>query len=224
MSKKDDELMWLFNHMETLPNEDVSYMNSVLLDNNGFLQPVPAAYLAALPVMHLKIWAVKNAVYQFVTLEMIDWLKNEIGDYTAIEICAGSGCIGRALGIVSIDRKLQENPLMQLYYTMMGQAPIKYPADVVTMEADYGVMFYKPDCVIGAFVTQYGLEQNQNCNPFGPHEIKIVPQVKKYICFGNKHTHAGKHIFDLPHEELSFPWLFSRAKDQSLNRVWVWNR
>jgi hypothetical protein len=202
--------------------EDVSYLDKILFDEGGRFKVVDAAILSQIPVNHLQIWAKKNAVYQFVTTEMIEWLNDETTGLRTIEICAGLSLIGRSLGIVSTDRKLMDDPEIRAHYQAIKEPTINYPPEVVTMEADKAVIHYNAECVIGAFVTQYGTIPERNCNPYGPHERQILKHVKKYICFGNKNTHAGKHIFKLPHRELSFPWLFTRCADQSLNRVWVW--
>lgn len=214
----------MINQFRILETVDTTYLDSILLDNKGILQPVSMELLSSIPMTHLQIWGVRNAIYQFVTTEMIEWVKNEIGCLQTIEICAGSGCIGRALGIQSIDKMLQATDEYRFYYSLIGQPTISYPSDIIKMDADQAVDFYKPDCVIGAFVTQYGTIAERNCNPDGPHETQIVKKVKKYIHFGNKKTHAGKHIFKRPHTELSFPWLFTRCELPEMNRVWIWDK
>ena len=59
---------------------------------------------------HLKIWCVKNAIYQILTTELVDWLKKYIGEKKAIEIGAGKSGIGRALGIPATDSAMQTMP------------------------------------------------------------------------------------------------------------------
>lgn len=211
-----------FPGLMELPNIDVSYINDLLLDSAGLYQPVHAKELSRIPHAHLQVWALNNAIYQFCTIEMIQWLKKEIEDLSAIEICAGNGIIGRSLGIPTTDGYHQERPEIKALYSLMNQPVIKYPADVLKFEASEAVEHFKANCVIGAFVTQYGTIEGRNCNPFGPHETQIVKKVKKYIHFGNKITHANKYIYMLPHRELKFDWQFTRCAYPNANRVWIW--
>lgn len=136
-----------------LPNENVDYLDDLLL-NNGLVQVVPAIVLSAIPPVHLSIWGNKTGVYCLPTVELIDWLRNKIAGRSAIEICSGNGAIGRALGIPRTDSYNQTTPQMLAYYTLYNQTPIFPPEDVQKFEANEAVDHFKPEVVVGSYVTQ----------------------------------------------------------------------
>ena len=83
---------------------------------------------------------------------------------------------------------------------------------------------YNPDVVFGSFVTQrWRNENDKDGNMWGPLEEEWVESGTMYIHIGNEVTHKNKRILNLPHETFHFPWLRSRAIDQSKNVIWVWN-
>jgi hypothetical protein len=212
--------------IKVLTDQDVSYLDKLLLDINYHVRAVAAADLREIPHDHLMIWATKNGVYQFATTEMIEWLKNEIGDNKAIEIGAGCGVIARSLGIIGTDSYIQHNKKYKEYYDLIGHEITRPPKDIKKYESLEAVRVFRPHTVVGAFITQYGTADDDArgipCAPFGTKEKEMLKKIKKYIHFGNKVTHACKHIYQLPHQELHFDWLFNRALDQSQNRVWIW--
>lgn len=212
--------------VKVVSDANTDYLNKILLDDKGRYQPVPAAILHDINIEHLQLWAIKMGVYQFVTTEMIDWLKNEIGDNRAIEIAAGNGAISRALGIIGTDSYRQQDLDVKLFYDLLGHATTDPPKDILKYEALAAVKKFRPHTVVGAFITQYGTKAERQkdfvCNPTGVKEWEILYYIRKYICFGNLNTHPGKKIYQLPHKVYKFDWLLSRAIDQSQNRVWVW--
>ena len=72
-------------------------------------------------------------LYTFPTKELTDWLRSEIDDdpdyepHEAIEICCGTGWIGRTLGIPITDSCLQERDDIRQAYLSQGAMPINYP-------------------------------------------------------------------------------------------------
>lgn len=217
----------MYKGIQILLDENVDYLNDILLDENGRYKSIPFGIMNKIPLTHLHLWAHHNAIYQFVTDEMTEWLKAEIGGEYAIEIGAGNGVISRSLGIIGTDSYIQvDDKAVRAYYDMLKVAVTRPPAQIQKYEAYEAVRALKPHTVVGAFITQFGTgadyRQGINCSPYGVKEWMMLPFIKKYILFGNKITHNGKHIFELPHRELQFAWLVSRANDQSLNRVWIW--
>ena len=164
----------------------------------------------------------QKGLYTLPTTQLIDWLSsNIIGK--AIEIACGNGAIGRALGIPLTDNRMQEWPQIQLLYLMQGQKTVTYPKDVEALEGMEAVIKYRPDTVIGSFVTekfQPGISKQGNV--FGVDEVLLLTKVRRYINIGNLNTHHGKPIYALKHASYNFDWLITRAKDQSLNRIFVW--
>lgn len=164
-----------------------------------------------------------HGIYVLPTQELIDWLNLQIRG-NAIEICAGNGAIGRALGIPITDNRMQEWPLIKEHYASLGQPTIKYPDDVQKFEASEAIAHFCAHTAIGAFVTHR--YNGKSGNAFGPNENDVCSRLYRYILIGNEITHADKPILDKNHykyETFSFPWLITRSHRQDLNRIWVFD-
>lgn len=211
-----------------MQDEDVSYMDKLLLDSNGMLQPVAAKELLRLPPTHLMIWGNRNGVYTFATHELIDWIREKINGRKAIEICAGNGVIGRALGITSTDSYIQTTPEMIAYYELMGnQKPIFPPPDVLKFEANEAVDHFQPEVVVGCYVTQKYLPGDEGppkigSSYYGTDELLVLPKIKTYINVGNFSTHKDKRIRQQPHTVYKFPWICTRSGQPEENEIVVW--
>ena len=57
---------------------------------------------------------------------------------------------------------------------------------------------------------------------YGIDEDYILSKVKKYIVIGNEVVHSQKRILQYKHQELKFPWLYSRSMNISGNTIYVW--
>ena len=207
-----------------LKNKDVSYLNKELL-NEGLLQIKPASFYDNIPQDHLAIWCHKNGIYGLPTTELIDWLKNEIiGD--AIEIGAGNGSIGRAFDIPITDACVMKRPEVQLYYKMGRQPITTYPEDIIELSAIEAISKYKPDTVIGCWVTHLYQEDDSDRGGsiYGIDEKDLLTKVKKYIVIGNKTVHGIKKILERDHKEYTFPWLFSKSMHSNKNIIYVWEQ
>jgi hypothetical protein len=210
------------NHFNT------QHLDSVLLDNEGRLKVLDTVVFGQINPIELKVWARNNGVFHFITTEMITWLKDRISGKAAIEICAGKGTIGRALGIPSTDSYVLQKPRNLYKIVELGEEPTNPPPDVLRYEAMQAVRKFKPAVVVGAFVSQVHRPwEDYNIipsSPFGVDEELLLQHVQTYIMFGNKGPHKFKRIFKHKHKEYSFPWLHTRAQNQQLNRVWIWNK
>ena len=133
---------------EVLDDVDTGYLDELLLDR-GLVRPVRWKKLRCVPQAHLKVWCVRQGVYQLPTCELIDWLKEAIAGRTAIEICAGRSCLGRSLGIPMSDSYLHLHPDMHRMYQILKQTPTQPPGDVERLTANEAVAKYKPQVVIG---------------------------------------------------------------------------
>lgn len=209
------------------PDFDTSYLDKLLLDEKKQLIPIDSSILKYIPHLHLQIFCHKNGIYHIITTELIEFLKNEIGSRRTIEINAGNGCISRTLGITGIDNRMhtRNKRLKERLLLVNGSAP-NIPKEIKNFEALNAVRLFRPEIVVGAFVTQKSQAHHSAMGIqgsfWGVDETAMLKMVKKYIHFGNKETHRGKFIFSLAHQELSFHWLYNRSRDQSLNRVWIW--
>lgn len=210
-----------------IENEDVSYLDKLLLDEKG-LKPVFAKDLSEVNPVHLMIWGNKNGVYTYPTVELIDWLREQINDKKAIEICSGTGVIGRALGIPFTDSYIQTSPEMILLYLSANQHPIQPPEDVLKLEANDAVDHFNPEIVIGCYVTQKYLPGDEGppkigSSIYGVDELIMLPKIKTYINIGNTSVHGDKRIRSIySHEVHRFPWLFTRASQPEKNEIVVY--
>lgn len=213
---------------EILENVDTSYIDAILMDERGLIKPVPHSHLKDIPHIHLRIWCSKRAVYVIPTTELIDYLKSlMITAAMPVEICAGNGSIGRALGIPSTDSYMQTEPHMKMWYASLGQKPITPPPDVLKGEAIEIINSLKPDFVVGAFVTQKfkkGDEETQMpSSVYGVDEMQISRKVKQYIKIGNDNVHGRMRIMNLEHQTIRPEFLVTRAIDQSKNGIYIFN-
>ena len=202
---------------------DLTKLKSEILDSEGKLIIKPYSFYQGIDANELKYFMVENAIYVMPTQELIDWLKaNIVGK--AIEIGAGNGAIARTLNIPITDSRMQERPEIKWYYeTVIKQAPIKYHNDIEKLDAIEAIDKYKPDTIIGAFITHKFEESIGSGNAYGVKEEIILQKVKRYINIGNKITHKEKPILKTEHKEYYFEWLITRGADQSQNAIFVFD-
>jgi len=224
-----------------------------LIGSDGRIYPVPHSYIKddTLDTLNLVMQAL--GLYTFPTLELCEWLESQIDDnpeyepHSAIEICAGTGWIGRQLRIPITDVKNMENPEVQKVMLDSMSIPTIYANDVETLEASDAVNKYKPDIVIGSYVTSKQLVDKidkkkamtigfhtinggiieQNLMELARKEVKVGVDVKsicrkvyKVILVCNMRMHRNESYMSLPHKTLSFPWLVTRG-DTSQSRILV---
>lgn len=229
MGSKFNYLAGFQNGFTALPNQEIDYLDELLL-KDGLPVPVSADELRRVPIEHLQIWGNKRGVYTIPTTELIEWLKEEIGGRKAIEICAGTGVIGRALDIRRTDSYIQTTPEVILLYQSMSQVPIHPPKDVYQFEANHATDLFRPKVVVGSYVTQKYVEGDENTKPktnssiYGVDEMALLPKIETYITIGNSSTHGDKRIRQFPHKVYQFDWLFTRSTQPELNEIVVWNK
>jgi hypothetical protein len=206
-------------HQKEISKHDLSIFQTQVIPE-GKINVLPFSFYAGMDHEAILHFMAVYGIYVLPTTELIDWLRNNIIG-TTIEIGCGNGAIGRALGIPITDSKMQEKGEIKMYYNLVGQEPVSYPKDVIQLDGNEAVKKYNPDTVITAFVTHKfnGVDGNM----FGVVEGKILQQVKRYISISNEITHAGKPILKHPHQSYHFPWLITRALDQSKNVIWVFD-
>lgn len=171
----------------------------------------------------IRILLHETATYVVPTEELLDCLDDLIGDEKTIEICAGNGYIGSNLDILMTDSYQQQDDKMSvLMYELMRQPRIKYPKSVIKLEASAAVRRIKPHTVIGCYATHKWRDDVQNGNDKGVDFEDIYSKVKRIILVGHKETHKYNPLMALPHKEIELPGLLTRAADQSLNRIFIW--
>lgn len=207
-------------HYNVLPNQDVSDLETLLLDEQGFLKMVPASVYTSIPWEKLRLWTHKHAVYGLPTVELVTYLQSIINGRKALEIGAGNGCLGRALGIPMTDNHLQEKPDIKALYALQGQPCIEYAPDVERLDAIEAVHRYHPQVVVASWVTQYS-DGSRPGSVYGIHEETLldIAGVETYLMFGSIRNHGFKSICGRPHKVIREPWMWSRADDTAL---YVW--
>jgi len=173
----------------------------------------------------LSMFAHKYACYGLPTTELVAWIKMEIGEAVAIEIGSGTGALGRALGIPMTDSKQQERRDIQAYYASIRQPVIQYPEDVEKLDYQEAILKYKPDVVIGSWITQKYREDHHELggNVDGVEEEWVLANCKKYILVGHGKTHWGKPILIRDHQDHRTDFIFSRSMTPKENFIKVWN-
>lgn len=191
------------------------------------IRVAPLSALNGIDLNEIQVWCVRNAVYQVPTRELVDKLRSFIGSRKAIEIGAGHGAIGRALGIPVTDSYMQQIPEVRAKFALMGQPIIDPPPDVERLEALEAIQKYDPEVVLGCWITQLGTPDVPQSSPHGVDERALLahPSVKSYIMVGNESVHAQKVIMRIPHETLGpESCLVSRGFEQQKNRIYIWSR
>ena len=164
-----------------------------MLIHQGLVCPVHADELQQVPPEHLQAWCVKRGVYQIPTWELIEWLQNEIKGRSAIEICAGRAGLGRYLGIRMVDNYLHTWPEVRAVFKQLRQPPSIPTPDVECMDANRAIAVYRPQVVIGAWVTQKRLHDGEDqAHPFGPDEHDILEAGCTYIHVGDLSAHGWR--------------------------------
>lgn len=214
--------------VDEVPAADVSYLDAQLLDENGRVKLLPSAFYRQLPHDHIRIWCVQRARYTLPTLELVEWLRDRIGERNAIEVGAGMGDLGYHIPLIMTDSGIQRDPKVRAHYLTMQQAPTSPPPDVYEADAKRAIRKFRPEVVVAAWLTRkfiLGRDMPGRAQAFqyGAREEEIVAAAT-YIHIGNLEQHDEKSILALPHEEVFAPWLVSRAKDQSRNVIWVWEK
>lgn len=207
-----------------LPQIDVEAMDEVLFNEHRRTRLMGSAEVLSFGLDQVQAWMVARARYQFVTTELIDWLKTRIAGRSAIEVGAGMGDLGFHLGIPMTDSCIQTqmDPEYQLSMALSGQTPTTPPPDVECIDAEAAVEKYRPQVVVASWITQKHHAGDPDGFAYGPEEIRIVRNVETYIVVGNSAPHGSKRIRRLKHREYKFPWLVSRAVEQPKNVIYCW--
>lgn len=222
--------------MEILDSDDLDLptMDLFLLQEDGAMRLRYAPELELFKLTHLRLWAQARGRYLLPTQELIFGLnmlmmRETLTDPSSIlEIGAGMGDLGKALGIRSTDSGIQQREDMKRLYKAMGCEVTKPAARVQKLDAIAAAKKYKPHTIVASWVTQAwregDTEKGIGACMFGPDEGHLLNLCKRYIFIGNEATHGDKRILAMPHKTYRFGGHVSRAADQSKNVVWVWER
>lgn len=212
--------------VSVLQPQNISGLESEILDDKGQLKVVPASIYEKYNQEQISILCVQRAFYGLPTIELIEWLVDQISGFESktIEIGAGNGVLGRSLKVKMTDSFLQENQDIKKYYEQLRQPTITYGQDVEKLDAKQAIKKYKPRIVIASWVTQIWQPGENSGNVYGVDEDFIIKRVKMYIHIGHKGTHSSKRVLRKPHRKYIYPWLFSRSMDSSGCVIYVWRK
>ena len=188
-------------------------IRSEVLDASGRIQVLPASYWATTTMPERALFGLYTGIYGYPTVELVARLKEIIAGRPAIEVGAGHGVLAEALGIPATDSFQQRVPRYALALAQMKQKPVPYGPNVIEMHASRAVRHFKPDVVIGCWVTHKWDPKypEREGNEVGLDEPDILRHCAAYVLVGNEHVHRHKHIWDRKHEIEFPPYVFSRS-------------
>lgn len=195
-----------------------------VLDEHGRMRILPASFWAATTVEERALFGHTHGIYAFPTVELVERLTKIIDGRPAIEIGAGNGVLAQALGIPATDNRQQEMPKYKAIYEATRQPIVPYGPNIVDMHASKAVRHYKPDVVIGCWVThKYDPQRHElGGNEIGIDLRDILANCKLFVHVGNERTHALSPIWQRRHE-IEYPdWLYSRAHNGSREFLATW--
>lgn len=165
----------------------------------------------------------ETGTYVVPTEELIDYLDKLIGEERTIEICAGNGFIGRELGIPMTDSyQQQDDKGTVMLYKLAGQPTIKYPKDVIKLEANKAVDKFRPHTVLACYATHKWRYDTMSGNDKGVDFGKLIRKIKRLILVGNTEIHKDNPLMEIPHEEIILPGLITRSARPETNRIFIW--
>lgn len=194
------------------------------LDDNGRLRILPAAFWAKTTPDERALFGHRQGIYSFPTVELVEHLREFIGDRTAIEVGSGNGVLAAALGIRATDNYMQDQPKYRLIFAATGQPTVKYGPNVLDMDAHDAIRHFTPDVVIGCWVTHKWDPRRLAAegNEVGIDENDLLDHVQHYVVIGNDKVHQHKAIWDLPHTKTHPDFIYSRAVNGSPDFLAVW--
>ncbi len=203
-------------------NRIVEQLDPLLLEGDR-LKLLPSSFYQQILPEKLRVWCRAKARYTLPTIELIEFLKQQIGERSAIELGAGNGDLGFHLGIAQTDSYCQDTPMMKLYYQSIGQTVTQPREDVERLEALDGIAHHKPQVAIASWLTQIYRPDCDLGSEFGADEEQIIAQVEMYIHVGNRDSHGSKRILKKTHIEYVIPGLVTRANRPEENVIYVWH-
>jgi hypothetical protein len=165
-----------FIHYHPVSEDRIYEMDQILLGEDGYLQILPEEVYEQFTQSELAHWAVSMGYWIYPTQELIDAITS-IMEFPGLEICAGTGILGRALGIKSIDLKLSKYKFYRDLFRNNNMAEPNYGPWVVEGEAGKTIKDDKPTTVVGSYVISRGGERA----PWGINEDILLNCVKQVI-------------------------------------------
>lgn len=211
---------------------DTSAARRDLMASPGIPKVLPAAEVRAHPHAVLEQLMVAEGIYVWPTQELAAFMAAR---GVEMEIGAGNGALAEYLGVLAIDNYSQHPTYRpeakhralweqtQAARQSAKQALVTYGANVVRQEAIDAVIKHKPTVTYGLYIMHKYRAGDRDGNVFGVDEEKLIKRTT-YIMAGNAKTHANKRILSRANEVHELDGLITRAADQNLNRIWIWNK
>ncbi len=218
----------------TIDPSKVRDLRAEALDAAGRIRVLPAAFWAGTTMEERGLFGHRTGIYSFPTEELVAHLRGIIDGRTAIEIGAGHGVLAEALDIPATDSRQQDVPKYREYYARRGLTTVPYGPNVAELSASQAVRRYKPQVVIGCWVTwKFRPKRPASANydptqPFGlgnekgVDELNVLRNCETYVLVGNDKTHAASRLWERPHEVEYPPFVFSRAINGGREFVATW--
>lgn len=218
---------------------DTQWVDGLLIGEHNRLKVVPASVYQRLDPDTRQYWAFKHGYYGLPTVELVENLAHLFKRWPSsawLEIGAGNGALGRALGIRSTDSFIQRRPDVALYYAAAMQPPVEYGDDVEQADALEAVRKYEPSVVIGQWVTQW-IDPHKDPPPEGgsiygvrePDVFADYPSVELYILLGRTSVHGHRPIIRNPPLGWAFhaepdDVIWSRSAHDGTDQMYTWSR
>jgi len=201
-------------------------LDEALDPEDGRLRVLSAAFWAATRREERALFGVRNGLYSFPTVELVQRLREIIGPRRAIEIGAGHGVLAEALHIPATDSYQQLVPKYLLQYKAMGQGIAPYGRNVEPLDARAAIEKHRPEVVIGCWVThRYDPRRPlDKGNEVGVDEGWILKRCQTYIHIGHEGVHHRKPIRRLEHYVEYPSWLYSRAMSDGRDYLAIWGK
>lgn len=196
-----------------------------VLDEQGRFRILPAAYWSTTTTAERARFGNQHGIYSFPTDELVEHLKNVIGERSAIEIGSGNGVLAEALDIPATDNRMQEMTKYAKIYAREKQKPVSYGPNVIKCPAHEAVRRFKPQVVIGCWVTHLydPMRHWAGGNEIGVDEEDILRNCEEYVFVGNTAVHKPKKIWKYEHEIEHPSFVYSRAHNGSREFVATWH-
>ncbi len=169
------------SHTYYVPAIDPEPLNSRYLVD-GQLVAHPYCEYATVPQQVLAAWGRLRGYYCLPTTELVDWLRQRIAGRPAIEIGAGHGALGRALGIPATDSFQQKlDPETIAILRESKQPVVLYGSNVELLPAPQAIRKYRPTVVVAAWVTHRWHPKRHHIggNALGVDEAAILRSLPK---------------------------------------------
>lgn len=209
---------------DLLNPEKLTDISAELLLPNGKLKLLSYKDYQQFEWDDVRFFCWKYCRYGLPTIELIEFLKNQIGNRGAIEIGSGHGDLGYHLGIPMTDSYVQSDKDFIDTLALAGQNAISYPPDIEKLEALDAIAKYKPQVVVSSWVTHKWREGQANGFIRGVEQDKILPQCETYILIGNDAIHKHSPIMAKAHHKVRRDFLLSRATKTNLNYMYFWGK